>query len=424
MSQQLPKDVEGLVHALDQAIVAPETYAHPDHYDALFRTLRQDDPVHWTAPSGFHPFWTVSKYEDVQYVESKSNIFLNAPRLILRSIQDEEKVKAQTGGRPFLMRNLVNMDAPDHHIYRRLTHTWFSPVRLKALENDLHGLAREFVDRMLEKGEMCDFASDIAVWYPLRVIMRILGVPQSDEARMLKLTQEIFGAEDPEMRRTQATSDVMATVGELFDYFRALTADRRRKPTDDVASVIANAEINGQPIGDLEALSYYIIVATAGHDTTSSTTAGGLLALAQNPEEMAKLRQDPSLLPSAIDEMIRWVSPVKHFFRTADEDHELRGNKIRAGDSLMMCYPSANRDEDVFEAPFEFRIERSPNRHIAFGYGPHLCLGQHLARMEIRIFFEELLPRLSDITLAGEPKWIASNFVSGLKHFPIRYRAA
>ena len=250
--------------------------------------------------------------------------------------------------------------------------------------------------------------------------MTVLGVPEEDEPIMLKLTQELFGSTDPDMKRPDATETVN-TVSEFFNYFTAMTEDRRANPKDDVASVIANATIDGQPIGHLEAISYYIIVATAGHDTTSSTAAGGLLALMQNPEEFAKLRANPDLLPGAIDEMIRWTTPVKHFFRTAAVDYELRGQKIKKGDNLLMCYWSANRDADAFDDPFSFRIERTPNKHLAFGYGAHVCLGQHLAKMEIRALYTELLARLDHIELAGDPAWVEASFVSGLKRLPVRY---
>ena len=407
--------------SLDDAIVSAKTYADPKVYDALFAQLRRETLLRWTEPADYRPFWTVTKYRDIQDIESNPDVFLNAPRLLLRTIRDEEKTKQLTGGSTLLLRNLVNMDAPDHAVYRKLTQAWFMPVHIKALENDLHALAREYVQRMVDMGGACDFVRDVAVWYPLRVIMRILGVPKEDEPRMLTLTQEIFGPDDPDIKQDGGNRNLAETVAEFGRYFGALTAERRKSPTGDVASIIANAEIGGKPIADHEALSYYIIIATAGHDTTSSTTAGGLLALMENPEQLARLRADPALLPGAVDEMIRWVTPVKHFFRTATRDYTMRGETIRAGDTLMLCYPSANRDEEIFERPFVFDISRSPNRHIAFGYGPHVCLGQYLAKMEVRIFFEELLASVCGFELSGEPAWVHSNFVSGLKRMPIRY---
>lgn len=301
-----------------------------------------------------------------------------------------------------------------------MTQAWFMPPNLKKLEAQVKALAKEYIDRMERFGGSCDFVPDVSVWYPLRVIMTILGVPPEDEPLMLKLTQEVFGSTDSEMSE-KGDATLAETAAEMFAYFRKITEDRRKNPRDDVASVIANATINGELISEYEALSYYVIVATAGHDTTSSTVAGGLLALMQNPEQFAKLRANPALLPGAIDEMIRWTTPVKHFFRTATVDYELRGKKIKAGDSLLMCYWSANRDEDVFDDPFSFRIDRTPNKHLAFGYGAHLCLGQHLAKMEIRALYEELLSRFDHIELTGEPSFVEATFVSGLKHLPIRY---
>jgi cytochrome P450 len=224
--------------------------------------------------------------------------------------------------------------------------------------------------------------------------------------------------------KTDPNINVATTVDEFMDYFGVLIANRRARPTEDLASLIANARVDDAPIGDLEALSYYILIATAGHDTTSSTISGGLLALIRHPDQMAKLRAEPGLMSSAIDEMVRWVTPVRHFFRTAVEDCDIGGRRVRAGDSLLLWYPSANRDETAFPSADAFDITRTPNRHMAFGYGPHVCLGQPLARMEIRVFFEELLARADGFALAGEPAWLASNFVGGLKRMPIRYRLA
>jgi len=420
----MPSDETATRPVIDQAIVDPKVYADIAAHDALFTKLRRESPVHWTDPGNVRPFWTISRHADIRDIERQNERFINHPRLVLTSIADEERVKKMTGGSHLLLRTLVNMDNPDHRAYRGLTQPWFMPPNLKKLEAGLAGLAREFVDRMEAMGGECDFSRDIAIWYPLRVIMMILGVPREDEAFMLKLTQEIFGARDPDMRRSGegTTAEVSATVQDFFRYFAAIIADRRKNPRDDVASVIANAQVNGQPISEFEALSYYVIIATAGHDTTSSTTAGGLLALMRHQAEFAKLRARPDLLRLAIEEMFRWVTPVKHFFRTATEDYELRGQKIRSGDSLMMCYASGNRDEEAFEDPFAFKVDRTPNPHIAFGYGVHLCLGQHLAKMEIRALYQELLSRLDHVELAGDPAWVEATFVSGLKRLPIRYR--
>ena len=219
----------------------------------------------------------------------------------------------------------------------------------------------------------------------------------------------------------EALANVLATVADFTAYFDAMTADRRAHPRDDVASVIANGTIDGAPLTERGAMGYYLIVATAGHDTTSNTTAGGLWALAENPAEFAKLKANPGLIASYLEESIRWVTPVKHFMRTATADAEIRGQQIAKGDWLMLAYPSGNRDEEVFDDPFAFKVDRTPNKHLAFGYGAHVCLGQHLARMEMRILWEELLPRLQSVELAGTPRRTEANFVCGPKAVPIRY---
>jgi cytochrome P450 len=259
--------------------------------------------------------------------------------------------------------------------------------------------------------------------------MEILGVPAEDEPRMLRLTQELFGAQDPEMNRErqemmgtpEAMEALQAVIADFYMYFKGITDDRKANPAADLATVIATGEIDGAPLNDLEAMSYYIIVATAGHDTTSSSTAGAVWGLAANPGEFAKVKADPSLIPGLVDEAIRWMTPVKHFMRSATEDTEVGGQKIAKGDWLWLAYPSGNRDEAVFEDPDAFRVDRKSGKHLAFGYGAHLCLGQHLAKMEMRILFEELLPRLKTLELAGEPKLAQANFVSGPKSLPIRY---
>ena len=277
---------------------------------------------------------------------------------------------------------------------------------------------------MADLGGECDFVTDVAVHYPLYVILSILGLPEEDFPRLLKLTQELFGAADPEMARGTTPEELMQTLQDFFQYFVALTEDRRAHPTDDLASVIANAEVNGAPIGIFEAVSYYVIVATAGHDTTSSSIAGGLHALLQHSDQLDRLMGDPGLVTTAVDEMIRWVTPVKQFMRTATDDYVLRGVPIAAGESVLLSYPSANRDEEVFEHPGRFDVGRNPNKHVAFGFGAHYCLGAQLARMEGRAIYNELIPRLKSIELAGEPSYMQTLFVGGPKHLPIRYELA
>jgi cytochrome P450 len=238
---------------------------------------------------------------------------------------------------------------------------------------------------------------------------------------MLKLTQELFGSDDSEFKRGSTSEDQLPALLDMFGYFNAVTASRREHPTEDLASAIANARVDGEPLSDIDTVSYYLIVATAGHDTTSATISGGLHALIENPDQLERLRDNLDLMPSATEEMIRWVTPVKEFMRTAARDTEVRGIPIAAGDSVLLSYVSANRDEDAFEDPFRFDVGREPNKHVAFGYGVHFCMGAALARMEVSSFFRELLPRLKSIEMDGDPQFTATTFVGGLKHLPVRY---
>jgi cytochrome P450 len=261
----------------------------------------------------------------------------------------------------------------------------------------------------------------VAVNYPLFVIMSLLGVPEADFGRMLKLTQELVGNEDSELQRSTTSQERGYALLEMFEYFKTLTAARREQPTDDLGSAIANARIDGESLSDIDTMSYYVLIATAGHDTTSAVIAGAMGALTEHPEQRHKLCATMDLMPLATEEMIRWVTPVKGFMRTATEDTTVRDVSINAGESVLLSYASANRDEDVFAAPFSFDVARDPNKHLAFGHGVHFCLGAALARMEINSFFTELLPRLGSVELNGEPELIATTFVGGLKHLPIRY---
>ena len=403
-------------------LVKPTTVADDDYFQALTAHMRKNDPLPYIESDTHKPFWVATKHADIIEIERQNEKFLNTQNSVLMRREVEEQAVAGGGG-PAL-RTLINMDEPDHRKFRDLTRDWFLPANLQPVESRVKQLAAQAIDNMLELGEEIDFVNDVAVWYPLRVIMMILGVPEEDLPLMLRLTQELFGADDPDMRREVATEEErMQTIIEFYTYFNTLTQDRRKHPGDDVASVIANAQIDGQQIGDLEAMSYYVIVATAGHDTTSSSTAGGLLALMEYPDEFRKLLNNLAISPLAVDEAIRWVSPVKHFLRYSTVDYELRGKQIKQGDALMMLYPSGNRDEDVFENADQFIADRRPNRHLAFGHGAHHCLGNLLAKMEMKHLYDELFSRVSSIELNGEPKLIQSTFVSGLKTLPVRIKA-
>jgi len=422
-------DVDRIPDDIAAKAIDPRSYGDDSVHEA-FRWLRANQPLGKAELPGIYPFWLVTKHADILEVSRQNDLFHSGDMpSTFTTIEGDEAVRAMTGGSPHLVRTLVQMDAPDHPKYRIMTQAWFLPQNIRKLEDRIRQIAKEHVDRMEALGGECDFVNEIALYYPLRVIMEILGVPAEDEPRMLKLTQELFGAQDPEMNRNQkeamSTADgmaqIQAVIADFFMYFKAITDDRKANPREDVASVIANGKLDGEPINDFEAMSYYVIVATAGHDTTSSSTAGAVWGLCANPDQFAKVKADPSLIPGLVDEAIRWMTPVKHFMRSATEDTELGGKKIAKGDWLWLAYPSGNRDEAVFESPDAFQIDRKPNKHLAFGYGAHLCLGQHLAKMEMRILFEELLPRLKTLAFAGDPKLSQGNFVSGPKSLPIRY---
>lgn len=410
-------------------LVEPAAYADGRIHET-YRWLRANEPLGVANVEGVDPFWVVTRHEDILEISRQNELFHNGDRSpTMISQAGDKQVREMMGGSPHLLRTLIHMDAPDHPKYRALTQGWFMPQNLRRLEEQIRVIAKAAVAKMAASGGHCDFVQEVALHYPLHVIMSILGVPPEDEPRMLKLTQELFGAADPELARDGDTPPAerqfdMSVIIDFSNYFRALSEARRANPTDDLASLIANSQIDGQPISDLEAMSYYIIVATAGHDTTSSSTAGALWALAENPAELVKVKADPSLIPSLVDESIRWTTPVKTFMRTVTEDVTFAGRDLKKGDWLMLCYASGNRDEAVFDDPSHFHADRKPNRHLAFGYGAHLCLGQHLAKMEMRILWEELLPRLSDLALDGKPAMSEAVFVNGPKRLPISFKMA
>jgi cytochrome P450 len=415
--------------SIAETLVDPRCYADRRIHDA-YTWLRNNNPLGIAEPEGYDPFWTVTKHADILEVSKQNDLFHNGDRqATLTNQESDRRVREMTGGSPHLIKSLVQMDAPEHPKYRMLAQPWFLQGNLKKLEDRIRTIARGAVDKMAAKGGRCDFVKDVALLYPLHVIMEILGVPEEDEPRMLRLTQELFAPQDPDTARAQPADldpaeyakALTAVVDDFEAYFTRISEDRRANPRDDFATVIATAKINGEPLPRLEQMGYYMIIATAGHDTTSSSTAGAIWELCDHPDQFAKLKADPSLISSMVEESIRWMTPVKHFMRSATRDTELRGRRIAKGDWLMLCYASGNRDEEVFDDPFTFQVDRKPNKQVAFGYGGHVCLGQHLARMEMRILFEELLPRLKSISRDGEATMTQAFFVNGPKKLPVRY---
>ncbi len=398
-----------------RAFATPKAYTDELSLHAALTHLRANAPVSWVEVADYEPFWAITKHSDILDIERANNLFTNHPRPVLVTAENDER-QAAVG-----VRTLIHMDDPQHRVVRAIGADWFRPKAMRALKARADELAGRYVDTMAEIGPNCDFVQQIAVNYPLYMIMSLLGVPETDFPLMLRLTQELFGSDDDEFKRGVDGEEQMSALLEMFEYFTALTGSRRECPTNDLASAIANATVDGKPLSDIDTISYYAIIAAAGHDTTSATISGGMLALIENPEQRAALTADHSLMPQATEEMIRWVTPVKAFMRTANEDTSIRGVPIAAGESVLLSYVSGNRDEDVFDEPFRFDITRDPNRHIAFGYGVHFCLGAALARLEVNSFFTELLPRLASVELAGYPQHVATTFVGGLKHLPIRY---
>ncbi len=415
-------DAPNLPADIASALTEPKAYGEWQGLNEKFAWARANAPLAIANVPGFDPFWAVTRHADIMEVSRNNKLFASGIRqtTLTQSLIDQAVRTQFPDGH--LIRSLVQMDAPDHMKYRLLTQTWFMPKNLRTLEDRIREIARETVDHMLSLGGECDFATDVALHYPLRVVMNILGVPREDEPRMLMLTQQLFGSTDPELNRARAEiTDPMQglqmlqmVIADFETYFKALTEDRRRNPQEDVATVLANATVNGAPIPDRELNGYYTIVATAG----------AMMELARNPQLFDRYRAAETDKAGLIEEAVRWTTPVQHFMRSATEDTEVSGQKIKAGDWLMLCYISGNRDEAVFPDPMTFNPDRTPNNQIGFGFGGHVCLGQHLARLEMRILMEELLPRLKSVELDGEPARAESIFVGGLKRLPIRFKPA
>ncbi len=401
----------------------PAIYADPEGLNEIFTQLRSSGRIVRAEPEGMRSFWAVTKAADIRFVEMNSDKFIAEPWPAMLMKDQEEKNTELFGSVSGPSTTLVSMDGRTHHKHRLIAQEWFMPHNVRKLTSDIDAIARTYIEKMAAMDGECDFAKDVAFWYPLRVVNSILGLPESVDAEFLRLTQLSFGAADPNVEasiKDRLERFAQSHMG-FMSIFRPIIEGRRADPTDDLASAYANATIDGEPLGEAETLGLFLITATAGHDTTSATTAGGLKALIEHPEQFRKLQENTDLLPNAIEEFLRWVAPVKHFARTATEDVQIANQTVRKGEKVVVFFASACRDEEVFDDPFEFRIDRAPNKHLAFGTGPHLCLGMHLARLEIRRFFEQLLPRLETIELAGEGTYLQANLVSGLTSLPVKY---
>jgi cytochrome P450 len=406
------------VESLASIFADPVAYADPERWHAAARRIREQSPILRVALPEFPDFWAITRHADVMEIERNPEIFTNAP---VPTLAPRPQAPGADAAPP--VKTLIQMDGQEHRAHRNIVYDWFKPGNVRKLQDRIDELARHYIDRMAAMGGRCDFAQDVAIHYPLQVILSILGLPEDDYPMMLRLTQELFGAEDPDIGRLAEDNAIAAVVLDFVAYFNGLAASRRAAPTDDLASVIANAELGGQPLADMDMLGHYLIIATAGHDTTSNTIAGGLLALIENRDQLELLQAQPELIDHAADELIRYVTPVKHFMRTCRAPFTLRDVTFQPGARLYLSYASANRDEQVFPDPFRLDVRReNAASHLAFGFGRHFCLGAHLARMEIRAIFRELLGRLEHIELAGDPTWIQAYFVQGPKSIPVSYR--
>lgn len=399
----------------------PGYWADMDRWHSQVATIRRASPVLRVDLDGFEPFWVLTRYTDVFAVSRQNQRWTNTARSVLGPEEDWRRML--DAGVP-VPRTLVHLDGQDHRDHRQVTNDWFKPASVKHRQPRIDALADLFVQKMRDLGGECDFARDIAQPYTLRVIMDIYGVPESDEPLMMDLTQGLFGAADPEFMGNAENPEarLVESVMTFIEYFNAITEDRQKCPTADLASVIANGRPGGDTMGDAERLWYYIIVATAGHDTTSFALSGGMEAMLRDPSQLWALAGEPDLAANATEECIRWTSPVRHFLRYATEDTTVGDVDIPAGGRVLLSYPSANRDEDVFTDSMAFDVRRADaDKLLSFGVGAHFCLGSQFARREIRTILRKLAQQLTHIEPAGPARWSESSFVSGVKHLPVGY---
>ena len=416
--------------ALGNELVSAQAFADGARIHRALDALRAAGQPVWVTPDNFRPFWAVGKHAHIMQASTDQTNWINRRRLTLMSRAQEAAAFKGAERYGAVLRTLIHMDEPDHKHYRAVTQGWFTGGAVRGQQAMLEALAAEYLGKLdaaagADGSGTIDFASEIATQYPLRVIMAILGVPVEDLDLMHRLTKTLAAPQDPDFGNdVNVGASLFDSIPRFTEYFLKMMEERRRHPRDDLASVIANGQIKGGPMGELETVSYYITMAVAGHDTTAAAIAGGCLALAERPEQWAKLKQHPGMLRTAADEMIRWVTPIKHFMRSAVRDCTLGGQAIKQGESITMYYLSGNRDAEVFDAPFEFRVDRTPNRHLAFGFGAHVCLGMVLSRLELTTLFGALLRKVESLEPAGEARPVETNFLGGYKSVPIRYRLA
>ncbi len=399
-------------------IISPDHYQKNGYPHAEWTFLRKHHPVFYVERPRVDPFWAITKASDLREISCQPRLWLNGPRLAVFPLDEGAE-----GPPPELpLKHLLNMDPPEHGEFRSILSQYFTPRSIRALEPEIANITNQLLDDVMDRGE-CDFVTEISCKVPIAVIAEMLGVPRKDWPTMFRWTNEIIGGGDPEFQRGKDANETFAQARlEMFQYFTDLVEESRKHPRGDVTSIISNAKVNGEPLPALELLSYLLLLVVAGNETTRNATSGGLLAFIEHPEQFRRLKSDPTLIRSAVEEIVRWTSPVIQFARTATSDTVVRGQKIRAGESVCLFYPSASRDEDVFDEPFKFDIGRNPNPHLSFGIGEHFCLGSNLARLELAVIFRELAKRLEHAELAGPVERLRSSFVGGVKHMPIKYK--
>jgi cytochrome P450 len=401
-------------------LIHPDDYAAHGYPHPVWTRLRREDPVHWFDRTAGKPFWAITKHADIITISKQPTKFVSGPRLVLSHEPELPNVFPPT---------LIQLDPPKHGIYRHLISKRFTPRYLQRLDAAVEAIGKQIVDDLLAKsgpgrwGE-CDFVTEVSAPLPIAVIAWLLGVPESDWRLLFDWTNRTIGAGDPEYQQAGKTPQdtAQAAMTELFLYFTKLVEEKRRTPADDLITLFAHLEADGARIPEIDVLTFCLIIVVAGNETTRNATTGGMLAFVEHQHELRRLQENPALLPTAVDEVVRWASPIIHFARTASEDFSLRGKTIREGDAMALFYPSANRDEEVFPDGEVFRIDRSPNHHLAFGIGEHFCLGSHLARLEMQVAYRHLLPRIEEIEVGGPIVRLHSALVGGVKRLPIRYK--
>jgi cytochrome P450 len=396
----------------------PEDYAAHGYPHQIWERLRAEDPVSWQTQTGDAvDYWAITKHADITEISKRPDIFLSAPRLVIQHLAEEVRDFPPT---------LIQMDPPMHGDFRQMISRKFTPRMLGKINEPIEKIGRELVERLYDRGDEgeCDFVDEVSAPLPIAVIGWLLGVPEEDWPMLYDWTNRILGAGDPEYQEEGQDSQATAQVGqiELFQYFSTLVEARRKNPEDDLITAFIQSEYEGRPLNDIEVLSWCFIIVVAGNETTRNGTTGGMLAFIQHQHELRRLQSDMSGLKGAIEEVVRWTSPIIHFGRTATQDYQIRDKTILEGQSVALYYPSANRDEEIFEDPWTFRIDRKPNRHIGFGVGEHFCLGAHLARLEMEVAYRYLLPRIDEIELTGPVDRLHSSLVGGVKRLPIRYK--